>query len=672
VPVGGGQGPFSGATVWRQAFQQVAAPFPQSGQRPSAFQVQPTSRLWTPLDLGPKLLFWLPASALSGADSSSITTWADQSGNGNNATGNSTGGTLKPILRTSLGPSGGNAVRLSGGLTNGEYFDLPTTLLSGLSGVNGAALFGFYKQTTNPPASTNDAGPVFGDFGTDTLANHEPYVDNTIYDDGLADARKTTTLNSTSDWQLLEIRSKTNDWRMAINATADGSNSTTYYSTTTNTFAVSNAPKIGAASITGTGSPNYEINALLSELVGTSDFLTTAEKEKLQGYFLWTATRPDLLPVGHTYAAAPPTVSLTSGANSLSCATGAFTLSGQAAVLPVAMPASTGTFTLTGNALTPAVIMTASRGTFTLTGNAVTPAVTMPAGTGAFTLTGTAAALSHGYSITAARGSFTLTGNAVALEVGHVFTATTGTFTLTGRAMTTAVAMSATTGTFSLTGYAVTPAVAVPLSRGTFTLSGQAAALKAGRLLTAATGAFVLTGNAAAINKVGSSSLVADRGSFTLTGYAASTLHGARLSATTGVFALSGTSAAFRASRALSALTGAFTLAGNAVGLLHQATITAQRGVFSLTGRAAGISRGLTIQLGTGLFAFVGFDLGRKHPDVTTPAQRRASGTPDDRSAEGSVDSRAASGSLTERSASGEPPAGRSAIPNLQSRKAAA
>jgi hypothetical protein len=40
-------------------------------------------------------------------------------------------------------------------------------------------LYGLYKQTANPPGA-NDPGALFGDFGTDALANHDPFTDNTV------------------------------------------------------------------------------------------------------------------------------------------------------------------------------------------------------------------------------------------------------------------------------------------------------------------------------------------------------------------------------------------------------------------------------------------------------------------------------------------------------------
>jgi hypothetical protein len=124
---------------------------------------------------------------------------------------------------------------------------------------------------------------------------------------------------------------------------------------------------------------------------------------------------------------------------------------------------------------------------------------------------------------------------------------------------------------------------------GSYTLSGQAAALTVTRKLTADAGAFTLTGQAAGV--AAGRRLTAETGSHTLSGQAAGLTVTRRLTADAGTFALTGQAAGLRPARVLTAATGAFALTGQAAALTYDPltaySLTAAAGAYSLTGQAA-------------------------------------------------------------------------------------
>lgn len=105
-------------------------------------------------------------------------------------------------------------------------------------------------------------------------------------------------------------------------------------------------------------------------------------------------------------------------------------------------------------------------------------------------------------------------------------------------------------------------------STGSFTLSGNAAELTVSRKLTASTAAFVFTGNS--VNLIVSRKLSATSGSFSLSGNNASLIVARVLSANSGSFILTGNDANLRliGSFILIAQSGTFLINGNSVELI--------------------------------------------------------------------------------------------------------
>jgi hypothetical protein len=100
--------------------------------------------------------------------------------------------------------------------------------------------------------------------------------------------------------------------------------------------------------------------------------------------------------------------------------------------------------------------------------------------------------------------------------------------------------------------------------------------------------------------------LTAATGSYTLTGQAANLLKGFRLAAGTGTFTLTGIAATLRRGFGIVAETGTFILTGNPASLLAARKLVAEAGSFTLTGVAATFARGYRIIAQTGVFSLVG------------------------------------------------------------------
>lgn len=249
---------------------------------------------WTPASLGStRLKLWLKGDDLTGSNGSDVNTWADASGNSNDATGTGTT-TSKPTLVT----SGLNSKNTVGLVANSSA---AFTLGNVLSGATAAAGYTVRKLSNDPPSNANWTGPSLGDFGTEASANHEPYTDGTYYDDFASTTRQSVTgFPASSGFRIIGRRSQANDWRMNIDGAASG---TGYYSTATNTVGINTAPQIGAAT---SGASTYNMDGEIAEIVVVKDFLTDAEAQKIEGYLAWKWGLQANLPSGHPYKSAAP------------------------------------------------------------------------------------------------------------------------------------------------------------------------------------------------------------------------------------------------------------------------------------------------------------------------------------------------------------------------------
>ena len=133
------------------------------------------------------------------------------------------------------------------------------------------------------------------------------------------------------------------------------------------------------------------------------------------------------------------------------------------------------------------------------------------------------------------------------------------------------------------------------VTSGTFAVSMQGAALLIGDIFPH--GLFNYTGNAVNFN-VGRL-LSASTGSFALTGQNVNLDHGFGLPVDSGTFTYTGHSVAFDVSRGLTASNGSFVLTGQSLDFTKQMNVSAETGVFTYTGQDAFKGVGEAFEVGS-------------------------------------------------------------------------
>lgn len=211
-------------------------------------------------DLG----LWLHDAGLTGGEGASVTTWADSSGNGRDAT---FAGTTAPVRN--LNQRGTlSAVRFAGSASAGGL-NLPNFL----TGFAAGEIF-IVVKVDNDPGVVPETG--LWAFGSDTADVHYPYSDGTIYDSFGSTARKTTvnpTPSLSSAYRVYNVTSKAGEWTSRIDGTQ-------VYTTATNTVGWTTAPVIGRMA----GSALYT-KGWIAEVVLFSRELTTTERAAMLAYF---------------------------------------------------------------------------------------------------------------------------------------------------------------------------------------------------------------------------------------------------------------------------------------------------------------------------------------------------------------------------------------------------
>jgi hypothetical protein len=234
---------------------------------------------------------WYEGDLLAGAGGSTITTWPDQSTNGNDAT-QSVSANRPTVAAADL--NGMNVVRFTSADTNS--FDLPD-LLSGASEGSAMAVI---KVNADPPGATADSGGLLkiGSQGGANGSNHYPFTDNNVYDDFGSTARKSlgNPTPSLASYRILSFHSKASDWRCYIDATS-------FFTTATNTAGFTSSPKIATST---NGVTSVYLNGWVAELLICNNFLTDSDRQKLEGYIAWKWGINANLPGGHPYLAGPP------------------------------------------------------------------------------------------------------------------------------------------------------------------------------------------------------------------------------------------------------------------------------------------------------------------------------------------------------------------------------
>jgi hypothetical protein len=239
----------------------------------------------------------------------------------------------------------------------------------------------------------------------------------------------------------------------------------------------------------------------------------------------------------------------------------------------------------------------------TATGVNITGAsLTFTAGPGVQTATGNDGTLLSAYSIssgsTGTGGSFAPGGTAQT-SVGLYYELA---------AAPAALSLTAESGAFALTGQAATlKAVrAMVGASGAFAFTGQTATFRRGYTFAAASGAFALTGEAATFGRA--SAVVAASGSIAFTGQDATLRTGRKLVAEAGAFAWTSQAATFDRSFAVAGASGSYAFTGQAATLARGLRAPALAGAFTLNGQTATTAAHRRLAAAAGSFALTGQD----------------------------------------------------------------
>jgi hypothetical protein len=175
--------------------------------------------------------------------------------------------------------------------------------------------------------------------------------------------------------------------------------------------------------------------------------------------------------------------------------------------------------------------------TWTASGGGATT-YSLACASGSYSVTGQAAVLKVSHSLICAAGSYTVTGQPAGLKLARTLLLSAGSYSVTGQAATLAYSggvvpavpysLTCSAGSYTVTGQSagLTVARKLTLATGSYTLAGQVAGLLVARRLTLAAGVYTVTGQAATLTYttgVGPTArtLICSAGSYLVSGQAA-------------------------------------------------------------------------------------------------------------------------------------------------------
>jgi hypothetical protein len=203
---------------------------------------------------------WLAADAIVGlADGDRVTTWADGSGNGNDAT---SAGLARPMYKTGILNSL-PVVRFLG--SAGEFM----TWANVISSLTAGTFFAVIKNSAAQGSSQLGHPMKAGASGS---GDHYPYADSVIYDGWGSDSRKTTGTPAADlrSWHHYTVKSASGEWT----AWHDG---TQHYTTSSNTVSFTTAPELARSS-------GNHWDGDIAELIVYDSALVTADIQDVWDY----------------------------------------------------------------------------------------------------------------------------------------------------------------------------------------------------------------------------------------------------------------------------------------------------------------------------------------------------------------------------------------------------
>lgn len=219
------------------------------------------------------LAVWLPASDLALTTNDPVTTWADRSGNGNNAT--QATGAAKPTFGAALGPNSGPAVSFDG---TDDYLTFGDVM-----GASASTAFVVVKAFSDPAPGTSEG---FWTFNSTTQGTHYGLSSNGNVYDGFGNALQLNTGNPTPSlaaWRVYTAASANSDWENYFDGVS-------FFSTGTNTYNTNTAPQIGRSEAGSVGNFHY-FKGWWAEFLLYSRRLTLAE---IQDITRWLSAKHSL------------------------------------------------------------------------------------------------------------------------------------------------------------------------------------------------------------------------------------------------------------------------------------------------------------------------------------------------------------------------------------------
>jgi len=267
-------------------------------------------KLWRPDELGADLALWLDAedTASITLNGSTVSQWNDKSGNGRNAS--QATASLQPTY-LSTGFNGKPTLETDGN----DILELGVTSLGrNVSGIT-CAIVGVHPSGLT---FTSNANELYISTGTSLTSTRFAFTPNpsasTANRYAIAGRRLDTDGYSTVSSSTDSLANRGNQWiRVGQAAYSDG----VANHWTDGTQDQTNAPFQTAGVTSDTDSLRTSIldgvsplpaGSQLCEIVLTHSTMTTADRQKLEGYLAWKWGLESNLPIGHPYKTTPPTV----------------------------------------------------------------------------------------------------------------------------------------------------------------------------------------------------------------------------------------------------------------------------------------------------------------------------------------------------------------------------
>lgn len=272
---------------------------------PEELPVAVASNLWTPANLTSVVLEgWYRVHDVTnvvadGADltisAGCVTAWADRSGHARNLTAVTNTGAVTPnYTATNLG-----------GTNPGVYFNYGAALYATgftytANAVIGAMMVGEVDSSGRLVSVVSNSGNDYDTGGAIPIESDSTSITNNNYWwNGNTSVSPTFTANTVNIFEGVPLSSST---------AASGVNAVDSTALTGMSEAGVTMTKLGIFSQAGSSGTAGALAGTVAETVIWSGVISAGELAQLQGYIAWANGQQGLLPSGHTYKAAPPTL----------------------------------------------------------------------------------------------------------------------------------------------------------------------------------------------------------------------------------------------------------------------------------------------------------------------------------------------------------------------------